>query len=163
MAVEKNKESGLYDVEVDGLTYSFEKWGADASLDVLLELVKIIGRPLGAAVASLAGKQKDLGSEVRSMIDKDFDPDLIGTVFEALTERMDKGIVKSLIKKFSSESVLCDGKKIVFNSHYQDRLPHLFKVVQAALEVQYGNFSDALLAALPVAPKKPAITNHQVQ
>jgi hypothetical protein len=148
-------DAGLYEVEVDGQKYEFSKWGAEDALDVLLDIAKIVGKPLGAAFGAFAGKDDD----GKSKLDQEFNPDMLGTVFEALTDRMDKGVVKGLIKKLAAgNNVFCDGKPVTnFNLHYQDKLPHLFKVVQAALEVQYGNFFVAL-SGIAKSRHKP-ITN----
>lgn len=150
-------DSGLFAVTIEDQVYAFEKYGAEESLDVLIDIVKIVGKPLGAAVAALGASGQDAK---QMMIDRDFDPNMLGVVFESLTSSLDKGVVKHLIKKFCSEKVLCDGKKINFNTHYQGRLPLMLKVVQAALEVQYGNFSDVIPDLLPSAPKKAPLSNH---
>jgi hypothetical protein len=132
-------EEGLYEVEVQGSKYQFEKWGAEEALDTLLEMVPIVGRPLGTALGAIVGKDK------KNIADKEIDPELVGLMIDALTVNFNKGAVKTLIKKLCSEKVLCDGKKIIFNTHYQDKLDVIFLVVGAALEVQYGNFFGALL------------------
>lgn len=151
--VTKN-ETGLYEVEVDGAKYEFEKWGADEALDVLLQFVPLVGKPLGTAVAAFMGEEKGIDAEI--------DPNMIGLIVDALTSNFDKKTIKSLFVKLSSEKVLCDGKKFSFNTHYQDRLDHMFKVVQAALEVQYGNFFAALLGMFGKFTPK-AFTNRAPQ
>ncbi len=103
-------------------------------------MVPLIGRPLGTALGAIVGKGKG-----EAVLDKDIDPEIIGHMVDALTVNFNKGAVKSLLKKLSSEKVLCDGKKIVFNTFYQDKLDLCFLVVAAALEVQYGNFFGALV------------------
>lgn len=136
--------SGLYEVQVDDVTYEFEKWGAEESFDVLLDLVKVCGEPLAAAVGALFGKADP---------DEKIDPQIMTTVFRSLTCGLgDKSLVKALTKRLVAEKVLCQGTKIVFNLHYKDRLDHMFKVLWAALEVQYGNFIAAVLAMLRVRP-----------
>ena len=140
-------ESGLFSVEIDGQTYEFQKWGAEESLDVLLDLAKILGKPLGSAMAAFAG------GESLPIIDRDFKPEIVALIFEGLTSSLDKVLVKAIVKKVASDKVFCEGKPVKFDAHYQDRLPHLFKVVQAGLEVQYGNFYAAVLDIMP-KPKK---------
>jgi hypothetical protein len=149
MASQKNA-AGLYQVEVDGRQYEFEKWGAEESLSTLLKLSKIAGKPLAQAIAAIGGDAISIDTKLH------LDAGLLSTAISALMESMDEGTTVSLIKKLSSEKVLCDGAKISFNSHYQDRLDHLFKVVAAALEVQYGNFFGALLGL--VGGKRPIIS-----
>jgi Phage tail assembly chaperone protein, TAC len=82
---------------------------------------------------------------------KELDTDILGKAARALIERMDEDEVVGLIKKLTSEGVLCDHQPIVFDTHYEGNLGHLFKVLMAALEVQYGNFTGAILARVPVA------------
>ena len=151
----RKNESGLYEVEIDGLKYEFEKWGAEDSYDVLLDIAKICGKPLGLAVGALFGK---------GGLDTDFNPDMIGTVMEALVQGIgDKAITKAITKKLTAEKCFCDGQKINFNSHYQDRLDHMFKVLLAALEVQYGNFFAALLGLLGSKPSFKGLVNRVPQ
>lgn len=149
---EKNA-AGLYEQEVDGSVYEFEKWDADTALDVLLDIVPLVGGPLGAALGSIATGEG---------LDTELNPQMIGLIFEALTKNFSKSAVKPLIIKLSSEKVFSDGKKIVFKTYYQDRLMHMFKVVHAALEVQYANFFEELFAL--VGTKSPTgITNQRPQ
>lgn len=136
----------MYGVQVDGLNYEFSKWGAEEQVDVLLDVAAIVGKPLGIALGAI------MGGDGKLSLEHQIRPDLIALAFEALTERMDKKIVKVLLRKFASENVLCEGKKFNYDQHYQDRLDHLFKVTRAGMEVQYGNFLGALLALL--APRQ---------
>jgi hypothetical protein len=129
--------NGLFEVKIDGEAYEFEKWGAEESLDTLIDLSSMVGKPLGMAVAAIFGKDG---------LSKEIDPDLMGKVFESLLHNCTKEKTKPIIKKLCSEKVFCGGKKIIFDHHYQDRLMHCFKVVKANLEVQYGNFFEELLA-----------------
>jgi hypothetical protein len=151
-------ESGLIEVEIDGSNYEFEKWGAEMSLATLLKISKIAGKPLGLFLGSLMDKDNK-----SSMLDKNISPDLIASACDALVENLDEQSTMALIKKFSSEKILCDGKKVNFDSHYADRFSHLFKVVKTALEVQYGNFFEELLGIVQVQSphKKQTIKNHK--
>lgn len=142
MGAEKN-ETGLYEAEIDGQKYEFEKWGAEEALSNLLKLSKILGKPLGIAFGAV-GKPEE-GMPGQKLLDKELDPNIIAMAIEALTNNLDEASAISLIKKLSSQNVFCNGAKIIFNVHYQDKLDHLFKVVYAALEVQYGNFFSAVL------------------
>jgi hypothetical protein len=136
MEIQKD-ETGLYVADIDGQKYAFAKWGAEESLDVLLELVPMVSGPIGSAVSAVFGGDKD---EAKSILDKELNADAIGMVFKGLTTGFNKKSVKDLIIKLTSRDVLCDGLKISFNRHYQDKLSLMFKVARAALEVQYGNF-----------------------
>lgn len=151
MAATKN-DSGLYETDIDGEKYEFAKWGAEAATDTLLDLSGIISKPLGAGVGALFGKKEkeDEGVEVKKS-----QAESIGLIMEALLDRVsaNKQICKTLIKKFATENVLCNGQKIVYDTHYKDRLPHLFKVVQAGVEVQFGNFFGEFLGSVGVKIK----------
>jgi hypothetical protein len=143
MSISKN-EIGLYETEIDGDKYEFEKWGAEDASDVLLDIITIVGQPLGMGAAALFGKDED---GVKG-IDRDMDPDIIGKIMESLTGNVGKNklVVKSLLKKLSTDRVQCNSKPIAsFNIHYRDKLFHMTKVVRAGLEVQFGNFFDAVL------------------
>jgi hypothetical protein len=140
--VTKN-EFGLYEENIDGRTYSFEKWGADESFDVLLDISSIVGGSLGQAVGS-AISGDGLSAEVN--------PGMLATVFESLSKNLKKDVVKPIVKKLCAEKVLCDGKKINFNEHYKEDLFHMFRVAKAGLEVQYGNFFAAAQGAVGLKP-----------
>lgn len=149
MSVRKN-DAGLYEVEIDGTKYEFEKWGAEDATDALLDIAGIVGKPLGMGVAALFGRDED----GKAGMDKKLDPDAIGKVMEALSGQVgaNKAIVKGLIKKLASEKVIANGAKITsFNTYYSDRMSHLMKVVRAGLEVQYGNFFGEILGASGVS------------
>lgn len=149
MSAVKNDETGLWEVEVDGINYAFTKWGAEESLANLLKLSKLIGKPLGLAMGAFA-KEGD-----KSLFDKEINFDILSLAIDALMSNMDEAMCISLIKKLSSQGVLFgEGAKITFNTHYEDRLDHLFKVVYAGLEVQYGNFFNAMLG---LASKKKGL------
>lgn len=128
--------------EIEGSTYEFSQFGAKKSLKVLMRLTKIVGKPLSLLVGSVEGDKS------KSLLDRDMKMDAIALAIEALTNSMDSDEVISLIQELTGhEACMCDGKKINFDMHYEGRLPHLFKVLWAALEVQYGNFFDALSAS----------------
>ena len=120
-------------------TYEFEKFGAEEALENLIKISKIIGKPLGLAMASLKGEDEGL-------FEKKIDLNLLALAFDGLTQNLDDKVCVELIKKLTSGKVLCDGVLIKsFNTHYKDDLFHMFKVLQAALEVQYGNFFAGIL------------------
>lgn len=132
---------------VDGTEYQFSQFGAKRSLKLLLKLSKIVGKPLAMAVASADGSG--------SLLDKQLNPNMLAQAVEALMERIEESEALEIIETLTSgDGCLCKHQKIVFDLHYEGRLPHMFKVLFAALEVQYGNFFDAL-QDLPVLARKP--------
>lgn len=151
-------EAGLYEVSIDDQTYEFQKWGAEESLKTLIKITKIIGKPFGLfAGAMFSGKDKEGAKEKL----ENMGADTIGMIMESLTQNLDEDVTFNLVKKVSSEGVLCNGAKISFNKHYEDKLDHLFKVVAAGLEVQYGNFFAAALDQVGVK-KVATIRDRQI-
>ena len=125
--------AGMFEQSIDGKVYEFAKWGAESATDSLLDLTALMGKSLGMLFAG-SGK---------------VDLDLLSLALDHLTnsavER--KPLAKGLMRKLVSDSVICDGKQILFDSHYAGNLFHMFKVMSAALEVQYGNFFAGLKGA----------------
>lgn len=145
----KKNESGLYECDVDGRNYEFEKWGAEESLDVLLDISSVVGGAIGTAIGNTISGQ-GLNTEI--------DAAMLSVVFEQLSKNLKKEVVKPILVKLTSGRVLCEGKKVNFNEHYKEDLFHMFRVAKAALEVQYGNFFGAIQGV--VAPKRPVgVTN----
>jgi len=122
---------------VDDIPYEFSQFGAERALKLLVRLSKIVGKPLALAVSSAEGEG--------SLLKKQVNPNTLALAVEALMERLDESEAVEIIKGLTSgDSCMCQGRRIEFNTHYEGRLPHMFKVLAAALEVQYGNFFDAL-------------------
>jgi hypothetical protein len=145
----KKTEAGLYSCEIDGFVYEWTKWQTEDSVDSLLDLGKICGKPIAMVVEAI----------FTGSADKEVPTNLLGQAAECLMSGLgDKVLVKALLRKFSSgEKVFCNGAKINYNTHYQDRLFHLGKVVHAGLEVQYGNFTVAVLGIMGLKLPKMAI------
>jgi hypothetical protein len=155
----KKNESGLYEFEVDDITYETEKWGAEMSLSVLLKIAKITGKPIGLVLGSVI-QGGGLSTEISG--------DMLSDAVEALVSNMDEEVCIGVIKQLSSgEKILCKSKPVKFDSHYQGRLGHLFKVVKASVGVQYGDFFAELLAIIgeqkQVITSKAPIRNHKAQ
>lgn len=149
----RKTDAGLWATEIEGITYEFEKWGAEDATDTLLDLTKITGKSLAVAIGSILSKD---GEEKKSI-----NPDIIGQIVDCLMQGLsDKATCKALIRKFSSEKCFCNGAKINFDQHYRDRLFHMILVIKAALEVQFGNFFGALLGSAGITvPKTMPIMN----
>lgn len=136
--------------EVDGLTYEFEQFGAKRATKLLVRLSKIIGKPLTLGIAAAQGK---------SLAEVQLTSDVLAPVVDALFANLDSDEVQSILEAFTAdEKVLCDGKKVFFDKHYEGRLDHMLRVFWAALEVQYGNFFGAVLTLRGAAA---APTGHQ--
>jgi len=117
---------------VDGETYQIEQFATTKALNVLSDLVKIVGEPLALAVSG-----STLSSEEQSRI--------LGMAVSAMAQRMDKNTVVALVKTLIESCLKGEGAKINFELEFQGKLGHLFKLVYAVLEVQYGSFLGELL------------------
>ncbi len=122
--------------EVDGLEYQFEQFGAKQSLKILMKLSKMVGRPFIASIGSYQGKGQPLNVTA------------LTEAASLLFQSLDETETISLIELLTAEKCWCAGVKIKFDTHYEGKLTHLFKVLNAALEVQYGNFFEELAAFL---------------
>ena len=148
---------------VDGKLYEFEQFKTTEALKVLARLTKIFGEPLTLALGaffkdkpeSFIGKLDENGlpikveevqAEKKSFLDQDLGDksDILAKAVRTLIDRLDEDEVVELVKKLASEKVKCDGAPIIFDDHYVGSPMHLFKVVAAGLEVQYGNFLNAI-------------------
>lgn len=142
--------------QVDEHEYSFQQFGTKQSLKYLFRLSKIIGKPIALAMASgFVGPAKE------SVLDNPVKPELLAEAVEALVSQCDENETLDLIESFcGKDSCLCDDKPINFNLHYEGRLDHLFRVLAAALEVQYGNFFGAISGAQSkLHPKNSTLVN----
>lgn len=147
-------EDGLIHKTVDGFDYAFSMMGARQSTKLFIRLTKICGKPFALAFTALGKKS----TPEASFLDRPIDTFVLADAVEALCSHMDEDIVLDMIQSLTSDpTVLCDGKKVVFDVHYKGRTSHLMKVLFAALEVQYGNFFDAFIAP-HVAAHPPGMT-----
>jgi hypothetical protein len=140
-------EKGLWQVEIDGKTYEFQKWGAKESFLTLVKIGKLIGKPAGELVAAIAGNG-GLDTDIPAM------PEMISKAAASLFDGLDEKETFSIVESLSAGNrVLCDGALVKFDTHYQDDLAHMFRVAKAGLEVQYGSFFGALRGLAGVVPK----------
>lgn len=148
MHIKKNS-AWLYEVDIDGTKYEFQKWGALDATETMLDIASVIGKPLGmAAAASKTGGDQSA---------------LIGSILDKLLEKVGthKSLVMDILQKLTAGKVQADGKSISFDSHYQDRLDHMLAVARANTEVQYGNFFRGVIgggAFTPQATRQPTPT-----
>lgn len=134
---------------VDGESYEFSQMGAKEALRMLTRLAKIVGKPVALTISSL---KKPEGGD---FLDTEINMDFVGSAVEALVQNLEQNEVLDIIETLCAKNALCNGAKIIFNSHYESRLGHLFKVLWAALEVQYGNFFDVLREVPGISRRKP--------
>lgn len=138
MGVTKN-ERGLYEVTLStdegDKVFTFQKWGAEEATDTLLDIISVVGESMGGLLSVLTGggADQDVGSAS------------LETLFRQLTMGLtrNKDLTKRILKKLSSDRVLCNDMPVDFKTFYKERLPLSFAVAKAHLEVQYGNFIGA--------------------
>lgn len=136
MSLTPVKNGDLYECEIDGRTFKFTKYDADQSTRLLLQMNRLFGRSMAAfANAVLAGKLQDsLGAK------QGFEK---AVALFSLGLSKDEEVTLSLLKKLSSERVLCGGP-INFKTFYQDDETLAFKVAFVNLRVQFTRFSRAV-------------------
>lgn len=123
-------------VEVDGVTYTLQKFTARKGLGMLTRLFKLIGEPMSAFAAAM---DKDIG-------------EVIPQAVKALVERMDETATITLIEDILKGVTIGGGsQQPTLDTHFQGELGHLFKLLMKALEFQYGDFLSALAAVNPEA------------
>lgn len=149
--------------EIDGKVYEFEQFRTSVSLRVLAKLTKVLGEPLAMAMSSFfktakpSNEAQKLDPETgvpipsKKILDQEIDSNALTKAIGLLIERLDEVDVVDLVEQLAAKGVLCDHKPIVFDLHYRGDIGHLFKVVAAALEVQYGNFIGAITGPLSQA------------
>lgn len=144
---------------VDDRVYQFQQFNTTTAIKTMAKLTKLIGEPLTLAMGSFAEKK----DPAAGLMDRDLDFEVLSKAVGALIERLDEDEVVSLVKRLTTESVLCDNKPIQFDEHFAGNISHLFKVVMAAIEAQYGNFLSAVTAKLPLSgtAQKPVVTVRQ--
>lgn len=125
---------------IDGNEYEFEQMAPKLALKTLVKLSKIVGKPIAMVMGS-DGITKD---KSKGILSKNLSPELFSAAVGSMIEKLDEADTIELCVLLTADTVLCDGKKIDFNSHYASRLGLMFKVLAAALEVQFGNFFDDL-------------------
>lgn len=120
---------------IDGEQYTFYQMNPRKSLKLMTRILKLIGAPVGTA---FGGHEK-----TKSVFDQDIN---IGVIVEKLCDRLDENEVEYIIDQLLSQVTVAGKGEIskVFDEHFAGRLPHLFKVVFACLEVEYGDFLAGL-------------------
>lgn len=153
MSIVKNAD-GRYETAIGEDLYSFQKWDADTALEVLLDLIPVVGQPLGAALSTVMGKDEGIDTKVT--------PAVLADVFQALTGSFNKKIVKPILIKLVSQDVMCNDVPVKnFKSHYEGKMMLMFKVAYAGLEVQYGNFLEELLGLVASMETQPKDSNQE--
>ncbi len=149
---------------IDGVAFDFFFLSPKVAIKVLARIAKLIGEPLGN-VADVVLKGGAGGKvSVAGLLNADLGglpPDLLSRAVKSLVERLDEGevieTVDAILEKVHMQG---DGDKgtrpLRIETDFGGKIMLMFKVVGAALEVNYGDFfgagsglSGALAAAAP--------------
>ena len=135
----------LVQKQIDDKEYQFGLLNPFKANKLLIKLTKILGPALGSM---------SKGGDVESIMDMD-----LSEVMEGLCSRLDEDQIESIMIALF-EQVLCDGDKMTqsfVETEFKGSLNTLYKVMFAALEVQFGDFfaGNGVLAGL----KKKAVTS----
>lgn len=132
---------------IDGRLYQFHQLSPKESLRTLTRLYKILGQPIAMGMAAFMGTQQEKSKQKKGADPlKGLDTDMLTRAVAVMAEKMDEDVVINLIENLcASDHCLCDGVRVTTLEHYSGELGHMFKVLAAALEVQYGNFLGVLL------------------
>jgi hypothetical protein len=130
---------------VDGLTYEISKFSATKGVRMLTRLASLLGEPIGAFT--------------EGGLDKKITGDMVSRAAKALFERLDENQAEKTVKDLL-ENVRCDGKAIQFDTHFQGRILHLFKVLKEVLEVQYGDFFGEITKLGDLLDNKPQLVSN---
>ena len=120
---------------IGGEEYTFCQLPPKKSLKLLTRILKLIGPALGGAMSE--------DGDAKNIMDLD-----LGMVVSQLCARLDENEIEYIIDMLLSQ-VLHSGKgnlAQVFDQHFAGRLPHLFNVLGAALEVEYNDFFDGKIS-----------------
>lgn len=126
-------------IEVDGQAYSVTYFSATKSIEVLVELVKIVGPSLANLVQD---NDKLLDIKLEEVLPK---------AVKELVFNMNKTETVALLKQII-DSVSKNGQPILptFDIEFAGKIGHLLKLLGATLKVQYGDLKNvqSVLAAL---------------
>lgn len=141
--------------KIDGYEYEFQQFGPTQGLRYLNRILTIVGEPLSIAMAALFGGDKNhkdvktaTNEAKKSILDKKLDPELIQKCISCLMSNLgDENSNIALVSDLTTMSIIRDGIQLKgFDASYQDvGLDHIFKVLAAQFEVQWGNFFAGFL------------------
>jgi len=125
---------------IDGNEYIFYQFPATLGTKVLIRLSKLLGEPLGLLGGDV------LKGGVKGALTADAGA-AIGKAVKSLADNMDVDETYSLIQTFFNQ-VHYKGQSLtdIYDVHFQGKYALIFKILRAALEVQYGNFFGEIAA-----------------
>lgn len=123
--------------EVGGTKYTVQPYLTSFGLNLLTELVMILGEPL----INLAFTAKDKGAS--GLLEADIKPEVVSAMMQGLYSRLKPEEMDALFKKILSGTLVvsqqCSDDQF-FDTHFSGQYKNLFTVVLKSLEAQYGDF-----------------------
>lgn len=122
------------EVVVDGEHYLVHQFPATKAMKMLTRIVKLIGEPVSVL-------SDGFNSDAKEILPK---------AVRALAERLDENVVEQTVKDLL-RSVFQGGTCVAdrFDTHFQGRIGHMFKLLAEVLRYQYGDFLAVLAASAP--------------
>lgn len=136
---------GLWALSIKDKTFEFQKWGAEEQTDTLIDLMSVVGPALGS-LANVYKQADDIDAQLSDGVVQK----LVGALSSGLSK--DKAMSKRLMRKLSSDRILCDGRSINYDTFYQEDLLLAFQVMRAAITVQFGPFFQGVGSLMPARP-----------
>lgn len=131
--------------QLDGETYTVSPYMTSTGMKLLTELVLILGKPLVQLIIRV--KEAAAGGSLKDLLEQDVDPATVDAVMTALYERLSPEAVDSLIKRILDQTFVGSTSTKVtegFDTRFQGKYLHVFKLVFKTLGVQYGDFLGVL-------------------
>lgn len=139
--------------EINGVTYSVSQLPPTQALDLLMDLVKMLGPALGPVFENV-GTLGDLMEREASDVKLTF----LGEAVRGLCGGLDKNVTKNAIKALASVTSCNPGGQLdrTFEAFFLDRgLGDMFVWLKFALEVQFSDFLTALGSAIKSTQHSP--------
>lgn len=132
---------------IDDVEYVMYEMNPFKSSALLARMLKLLGKPIASIIQGVNKK------DGQSIMEADFNQDMIGMAVEELSTRLHEKEIEKLMKDLLVKDLITyktddmeEFKKIanVENHFGKFDLLHLFKVVKFALEVNFENFFGGL-------------------
>ena len=138
----------VQNVEIDGHMYLIGDWPVDKANGYFVWIVKTLGEGVAGLLGDdITGLKDILETELAN-------GKLLQQFIAGLTDKIEEGDVIRRSRQIT-EGLICDNVPIEYNTHFQGRLFHLYKVMFYVLKAQYSDFLGAGQGALKsLAPQK---------
>lgn len=149
-----NSRMKMGEFTIDNHKYQCGTWDVDTATDTLTTLTKLLGESLvmvlmGAVETAKENRKEGEPGGLQGLMNMDVEKiktDVIAKAFQGLSTRLNHAEVKQILH-LCSDQLLCDGKRVDYNTHFMGRIGHLLKVTVQVLRHQYRDF----LGGNPVA------------